>query len=244
MNSNNNAFSRREILFGSGCFAVIYAGNNSLSSEQKAIILGNLLGDGHLQLASNTLKARLRFTHSIKQREYVEWEYKKLGWLCEKVKKPYETETKNGFGECIAYTSYEPQLLEYHQLFYRPSIKPGRRFEKFVPENLASYLTNPTSLMVWYLDDGTRRTDGGACRLATQGFTYYEQEILQDCLKKNFNIPCKIESVTNPKTKTVNYGLVIPTRGGHADKFVRLFDQKVLKEIPSMKYKVQRSPSI
>jgi hypothetical protein len=244
MNFNNNRFSRREILFGSGCLAVISAGGNPLSSEQKAIILGNLLGDGHLQLAPNTLKARLKFTHSIAQREYVEWEYKKLGWLCEKVKQPYETVTKKGYHECIAYTSYEPQLLEYHQLFYRPSTKRGRRFEKFVPENLSSYLTDPTSLMVWYLDDGTRRPDGGACRLATQGFTYSEQEILQDCLKKNFNIQSKIEPVIDPQKEVVQYNLAILTREGHADKFLKLFDQRVLKEIPSMKYKVQRKPSI
>jgi hypothetical protein len=221
----------------------VFSANSNLSSEQRAIIMGNLLGDGHLQLASNKLKSRLRFTHSIEQQEYVLWQYKKLDWLCEKVKQPYETETSKGYREFIAYTSYEPQLLEYHSLFYRPSTKPGRRFEKVVPENLSMYLTDPLSLMVWHLDDGTKRVDGGACRLATQGFSYHEHEILKDCLRTNFNINADINKVITKTGKTY-YQLDLLTRSGDSEKFVSLFRKRVEKEIPSMKYKVQSSPLI
>jgi hypothetical protein len=53
-----------------------------LSERQEAIILGNILGDGHLQLSPNGQKARLRFTHSMRQHEYVKWQYEQLAPLC------------------------------------------------------------------------------------------------------------------------------------------------------------------
>jgi len=85
--------------------------------------------------------------------------------------------------------------------------------------------------MVWYLDDGTLRRDSGACRLATQGFTLEEHEILQDVLKENFSITSVIEKW--PKGKA---GLYVPKRD--AANFVNLFSSVVVTEIPSMKYKL------
>lgn len=106
---------------------------------------------------------------------------------------------------------------------------------KFIPENLKDYLIDPEALMVWYLDDGTLRLDGGACRLATQGFTLEEHVILQDCLQNNFNVTSVIEKWSKNKS-----GLYIPSRGGHAANFVNLFGKTVVEEIPSMRYKVKR----
>lgn len=36
-------------------------------------------------------------------------------------------------------------------------------------------LIDPTTLAVWFMDDGTKRTDCNAGRIATQGFTKKEQ---------------------------------------------------------------------
>lgn len=45
-----------------------------LTSKQKEILLGTLLGDGVLEL--NGRYPRLRIDHSEKQKAYVEWKYK------------------------------------------------------------------------------------------------------------------------------------------------------------------------
>lgn len=56
---------------------------------------------------------------------------------------------------------------------------------------------DPISLAVWYLDDGSKKSDCAACRLATlnicnletlQGFTLEENMALVECLRSNFGI--------------------------------------------------------
>jgi hypothetical protein len=53
---------RRSLIFSTilGVITGPFTFPNQLSARQKAIVLGNLLGDGHLQLSDNKQKARLR----------------------------------------------------------------------------------------------------------------------------------------------------------------------------------------
>lgn len=229
-------FSKRYLL-ASG--ALVMLGSLSppkkdLSPRQKAIVWGNILGDGHLQLSPNQKTTRLRFDHSEKQQDYVNWQFSQLDWLCESVSPP-KIVPERQYYKCRAYTHYREELTPFHQLTYQPTKLPNRRFVKIIPENLQEHLKDPEALMVWYLDDGTLRLDGGACRLATQSFTLAEHEILQDCLKQNFNVTSVIEKWTKGKS-----GLYIPSRGGYAANFVNLFSETVVTEIPSMAYKVKR----
>jgi len=132
-------------------------------------------------------KARLRFTHSAAQAPYVHWQYDQLSTLCIGVKEPYESLVK-GYREYHGYTAYRTELTPYHTQFYWPTGLEKPKFRKSIPEDLSSLLTHPLSLMVWYLDDGTLRKDGGACRLATQSFSVDEHVILQECLAANFSV--------------------------------------------------------
>lgn len=223
-------------LFAGGFFAGLSVFQNKiLSSRQEAIVLGNILGDGHLQLSPNSKTTRLRFNHAMKQAHYVEWQFKELGWLCDGVSKPKEIVEKQKYHICRAYTKYRPELTPYHTLTYKTTTLPNRRFVKTLPSNFGDYLKNPEVFMVWYLDDGTLRLDGGACRLATQSFTLQEHEILQEALQNNFNVKTVIETWPGGYS-----ALYVPSRGGHAADFVGLFSDTIVKEIPSMTYKVQR----
>ena len=47
----------------------------SLSEIQQQLILGCVLGDGYLRKKTN---AHLQITHSVKQKEYVDWKYQIL----------------------------------------------------------------------------------------------------------------------------------------------------------------------
>jgi hypothetical protein len=229
-------FSKRELLSGGLILAGLGAfPNRVLSPRQESIVLGNILGDGHLQLSPNEKTTRLRFNHSMKQAAYVAWEFNELGWLCDGVSRPKHIVEKNQYDICRAYTAYKPDLTKFHKLTYKRTNLPNRKFIKTIPPDFGKYLTNPETLMVWYLDDGTLRADGGACRLATQSFTLAEHEILQEALQKNFNIKTVIEGWSDKAPS-----LYVPSRGGHAANFVHLFSDTVLNEIPSMTYKIKR----
>lgn len=236
MNSNQYQFrlSKRQLLASGGLVVLgsVIHPNRELSPRQKAIIWGNILGDGHLQLSPNQKTTRLRFDHSAKQKDYVDWQFKQLDWLCEHVSPP-KIVPEREYLKCRAYTHYREELTPFHQLTYKPAIIPTRRFVKIIPENISDHLKDPEALMIWYLDDGTLRLDGGACRLATQSFTFQEHEILQDCLKQNFNVTSVIEKWSKNKS-----GLYVPSRGGHSARFLNLFSKTVVEEIPSMSYKV------
>ena len=227
--------SKRKLFIAGTVFGLGLQIQKPLSPRQEAIVLGNILGDGHLQLSPNQKTTRLRFTHSMKQADYVKWQYTELDWLCNGVAEPKEIIEKNKYSLCRAYTAYRSELTPYHSLTYKTTKQSNRKFIKVLHENLGDYLKNPESLMIWYLDDGTLRLDGGACRLATQSFTLSEHEILQETLWNNFHVKTVIErwSKSNPS-------LYVPAREGHAKNFVSLFSGTVLKEIPSMKYKIQK----
>ena len=171
----------------------------------------------------------------MKQSEYVEWQYKELDWLCAGVSRPKEIVEKDKYRICRAYTAYKPELTPYHTLTYKPTTKPNRRYLKTLPSNFSEYLKNPEALMIWYLDDGTLRLDGGACRLATQSFTLQEHEMLQETLWQNFHVKTVIESWSDDYPS-----LYVPARGGHAADFIHLFSETVVKEIPSMTYKIKK----
>lgn len=209
----------------------------SLSKRQDAIILGNILGDGHLQLSSNGQKARLRFTHGGSQQEYTKWLHKQLGFLCEGVMPPTNIDER-GYSTCRAYTAYRPELRLYHDLIYLPTGKEKPKYRKTISNNLFDLLKDPVSLMVWYLDDGTLRRDSGACRLATQCFNLEEHQILQECLQRNFGIRSQVETWNYKGSK--KHGLLIPSRNKQSKEFLDLFHDIVVQEIPSMKYKVER----
>ena len=247
------SFSRRSLFLAGAALSFHSLQNPNLNARQKSILLGTGLGDGHFQLSPNGTKARLRFTHGAAQVDYVSWQYNELGDLCATVKEPYITQTKKGYYECIGYTSYRTEIQPYHRLFYKDIGDQKPKYRKIIPPDFSTHLKDPEALMVWYLDDGTLRSDGGAVRIATQGFSLPEILILQDCLYKNFNIKAEIEETSKLKPfetgdpfqneslcRESQYGLTILSRKGEAGNFIRLFRDTVVKEIPSMTYKVQR----
>ncbi len=74
-----------------------------VTTSQNSVIVGSLLGDLHVQKnLSSTNRCRLRFCHSIKQKEYVDWKYTIFkDDFCKKTQVPYQTNRN----ECAFYTS-------------------------------------------------------------------------------------------------------------------------------------------
>ena len=139
----------------------------SLSEFQQQLILGSVLGDGYMRKKTN---AHLQITHSIKQKEYVDWKYGVLRNLILTPPKPYK-----GNGNRIGYRFFTrslPEITFIYDIFYRNKVK-------IVPSVLK---LTPISLAVWYMDDGSK--SGGSCYFNTQQFDVTSQVNLLKSLDK------------------------------------------------------------
>jgi hypothetical protein len=157
-----------------------------LSLEQQEILIGTMLGDGHLE--KNGKNTRLRVDHSQKQREYVEWKYKAFQeWTISgpRLIDFFDTRTSKIYHHCRFTTLSLEVFNVYREMFYHE-----RR--KQLPINLSSLLQSYRSIAVWYMDDGYRRSDCKGLYLCTSSFTLDEQYLLQKCLADNFMVDTKI----------------------------------------------------
>jgi hypothetical protein len=132
----------------------------SLSEVQQNIILGCVLGDGYMRKKTN---AHLQITHSLKQKEYVDWKYGELKNIVLTPPKSYK-----GNGKRVGYRFFTrslPSLTRIHDDFYHDRVKR-------VPSNI---VLKPLTLAVWFMDDGNKSRN--SCYLNTQKLTYIVRRI-------------------------------------------------------------------
>ncbi len=201
-----------------------------VTKEQSDLIIGTVLGDGFLQKRGQ--KTRLRICHSFKQREYVDWKYKKLQSLCVRTQIPKKV-TQNSYQSYLFSTQSDERLSHYHNLFYE---QVNGRYQKIIRPELALYLTDPLSLAIWWMDDGSARTDCYAGRFATQSYTLSEHKLLQDILMRNYCLKTSIVRHTTKKSK-VQYTLSVPSKGDQFARLVQLI-RPFVTQLPCMIYKL------
>lgn len=213
-----------------------------MTTEEEAIFLGNLLGDGHLQ--KRGLSYRTKIQHSIHQKDYVLWKYEKLKRLCGKNHEPKLVTSKHHHQSFEFYLNSGSYLEKYHKLFYEPYFWKSSlcveekkvRYRKVVNKTLIEFLPhNPLLLAVWFLDDGSCRKDVFSGRLATQGFSKEEQFLLQQYLKEGFGINTQL--VLHNRIKN-QYYISIPASKKQFSNFVDLI-KPIVDEISSLKYKIE-----
>lgn len=196
-----------------------------ITTRQDAIIIGTLLGDGCLE--KNGKGTRLRLEHSHTQKSYLVWKYEELkGLVTGSIMKVrgYHKVNKMFYDSFRMYTFSNPVFDRYRNMFYLNN-------KKIISLDIASLLTHPLSLAVWFMDDGYKRNDCNAFRLGTDSFTKDEQYLLQSVLKSNFGI----ETTVHKKGKYWN--LYIPER--ESKKFIALVEPYI---IPSLAYKITLTP--
>ena len=146
----------------------------SLTKGQRLLILGCLLGDGHMRKKTNAL---LEIIHGARQRAYVDWKYERLKDLTLSPPKLKVTKTR------IAYrftTRSLPELTRIHDEFYRDGVKT-------IPEHLGIH---PLTLAVWLMDDGSRSRND--VYINTQGFSLKDQKKLVRILRDQLGIKVTI----------------------------------------------------
>ncbi|MEM3011989.1 MAG: LAGLIDADG endonuclease [Candidatus Hadarchaeales archaeon] len=143
-----------------------------LTDEQRELLIGSLLGDGHLRKHGN--RVVFEFLQSAKRRFYVEWKHRVLGELaCPEI---YYHRNEREY--CKLVTKTHPELDELYREFYRDE-------RKTVPERIGKMLT-PFVLAVWFMDDGSKSRN--AVYFNTQAFTLEEQFRLIKALRRFYLI--------------------------------------------------------
>ena len=108
-----------------------------LSKRQKEILIGTILGDGHLEKNGNGV--RLRVDHGMSQTEYLKWKYEELKNLATnkpRVIRAYHKRNKK-FYERLHFSTFSNCLLEgWRNRFYQGSIK-------VIPKDIDKILISP-----------------------------------------------------------------------------------------------------
>lgn len=131
-----------------------YKKSLKLTKRQREILIGTLLGDGHLETLNNGRTFRLKIEHSIKQKEYVDWLYEELkNWTTslprERTKLVTLPQGTNYQSTSYGFTTYSHGALRFyaHQFY-------SKEGKKIIPK-MISHLLTPLSLAIWFMDDGS-----------------------------------------------------------------------------------------
>ena len=192
-----------------------------ITPKQKQIIIGKILGDGHLETV-NEKTCRLKIEHSYKQRAYVDWLYQELKNLAASQPK-IKRQLVNGkaYYKYWFNTKYTSSLRFYAQQFYQ-----GK--QKIVPKLIGRWLT-PLTLAVWFMDNGSVKSNLHRARLInTQGFHRAEVTRLIKTLVEKYNLRCRL------RKQKEGYQIMILAES--AKQFADLIKNNIH---PSMSYKLE-----
>jgi len=142
-----------------------------ISDISKQILIGTMLGDGHISKASSYLS----FSHSNKQSDYLEFkkEVIEFGFYTDDVVVKLNNKT---YYAKKARTKASRALAFFRKEFYPNGIK-------IVPKNL---ILTPISLAFWFMDDGYTKHKNSCClsEIAAHSFTDDDRLFLVEQLKK------------------------------------------------------------
>jgi hypothetical protein len=191
-----------------------------LSKRQRELVVGLLLGDGHLETQNGGRTYRLKVEHCAAQREYLEWiarEFK--DWLLSgRYEKRKGTKTVYGFT-----TVSHPAFRFYGAQFYQEG-------KKRIPPLIKKLMTQ-LSLAIWFLDDGSAKSSKHqSLVIHSLGYTKKDLGSVQDALK-SFGIECSLH-----KQRNGSHRLYFPHKSSLViERFVR----PVLNDVPTLAYKVE-----
>ncbi len=193
----------------------------TLTKQQRAIVVGLMLGDGHLETQNQGRTYRLKIEQSFGHREYVDWLYSQLGNLGQTPPRAREQIRAEKVNQKYGFNTLSLATFRFYgTLFY----KDGK---KVVPKMIGKLVT-PLSLAVWFMDDGSVKSAQHRAKiLNTQGFDSNSIENLHQMLAVRFGI-----DVTLRKQKDGTQ-LYIPST--EIKKFVSLVEEYI---VPSMRYKL------
>ncbi len=191
-----------------------------LSKRQRELLVGLLLGDGHLETRDAGRTYRLKVEHGAAQREYLEWLAREFQeWI---LSGRYEKRR----GEKVVYgftTVNHPAFRFYGAQFYRD----GR---KRIPPLIKRLLT-PLALAIWFLDDGSAKSSKHrSLVIHSLGYTHKELVLAQDAIER-----LGVSSALHKQRKG-SFRLYFPRESA---QHIANFARPILKDVPTLAYKVE-----
>jgi hypothetical protein len=191
-----------------------------LSKRQRELIVGLLLGDGHLETQNGGRTYRLKVEHGAAQREYLEWlahefqDWLLSGWY----------EKRKGAKVVYGFTTVShPALRFYGAQFYQNG-------KKRIPPIIKKLMT-PLSLAIWFLDDGSAKSSKHrSLVIHSLGYTRTDLVLVQDALKR-FGIESSLHKQRNGSLR-----LYVPSA---SSLILEQFVRPILREVPSLAYKME-----
>jgi len=170
-----------------------------MKEETRSVLVGTLLGDGHLETQNNGRTYRLKIEHSIKQKEYTDWLYQNFkNWSLQIPKEKMKIVKGKTYTNYWFSTKSIGEFRFYGQQFYDANHK------KIVPKIIKKLLT-PLALAVWFMDDGSSKSkQHKALILNTQCFRKSDLKLLIETLQEKFEIEAKL------RPQKEGYQLIIP----------------------------------
>ena len=148
----------------------------TLSQLQHDLIIGSLLGDGHVDRREEY--PLFIVSHAENQKDYLYYKYEIMKDMCEMTPTYYPAETKTiNDSKCDCMPFYRFNTRTYY------SLKPFRDMSKI---DLINQL-NEYSFSIWMLDDG-HCAEKGYWELCAPLDTDEERSIMKHMLKEKFNI--------------------------------------------------------
>lgn len=233
---------------------------SQISNELKCqILLGNWLGDATFDNRGHWLISK----HSLKQYDYCKWLY----YLYENMKLEvnfnkcvnYKSNIQNNYEVSIIKCKIPlPTFFDDFYIYDNTNLtKSGnityyRKKQKIITPKLLSLVTHPMTLLLWYLDDGSLsvikrfKKDGSnhgiqrQAYLATNGFTFEENELIKNHFKSQFNIDLKIYKQRSQNINDPTKYRITPILYFNSHNFRKFYDivRPYLYLVPhSMSYK-------
>lgn len=202
--------------------------NLKLSDRQREILVGTLLGDGHLETKDRGRTYRLKTEHSLKQKEYVDWLYQEFReWVNtppQRRDRFVELRTVSGTYPRYWFNTLSSGTFRFYaQQFYRDKKRGVPRFIK--------KLLTPLALAVWYMDDGSIKSKAHTTVFFnTHGFDRMSIERLQEALEKKYGIKTRLRKQKD--------GVQIYLLAETIDIFWKLVMPFILQ---SMRYKIPKA---
>ena len=190
----------------------------SFTKAQKEVIFGTLLGDSHLSLSKKSINPSFQCSHSLTQKEYVEYKHHLLSPYSKYVEYTRKTIDKR---TGIYYKSSEISIganESFHQ-FYKKFYKEKG---KIIPIDFLEEYYSPLALAIHFMDDGNK---SNSYTIATCSFPEQNINQYRDFLLSKYLIETTIQRRNN----------IVYVRARSREKFTELIRPYI---IDSMKYKM------
>ncbi len=150
-----------------------------ITQKEHDLIIGSLLGDSSIRQRDRN--SCFRVSHSIKQKDYINWKYEILkNFVFSEFYQRKRILNKRQIHMINLATRTHFVFNYYRNLFYKNNVK-------VISKDILNHL-NPRSLAIWVCDDGSFSKTQGYIILCTNSFNLKQHKLIKEFFNKNFGL--------------------------------------------------------